>query len=167
MVTIEIIGMCILFVVLPALVWRIVYLRNKNKKTIMKTQADSLNKLKSSLNNMINGAQTVSAADLKQLQSKKDKILSKFDTLIKIISDRTGIEIMPCVLHDTVLQKDISINKLDSDYIRGKGDVTTDYFYITEIIDTLLKDNKMPSNADFDGMNSIYKKFKKMPKMKR
>jgi len=163
----EIVAMCILFIALAIIVWRIVFLKVKMKRNLLTLQANSMSKLKNTLNTMVNGSSTPSEQTLKQMQNKKDKILSKFDTLMRIISDKTGVKIQPEIIHDSFLQKNITINQLPEDSMRGRDSVTIDYFYAKDLINKLLKENKMLTPSEFNDINEIYKKFRKMPKVKK
>lgn len=143
----EIIGLCVLFVVLPPIVWRLIYLTNKSKYDKFMAQVDALNKLQSTLNATLNGMlsnSTPTAELIKKVKLKKSKILDKFDALIELISSRTGVPIIHEEIIDTYLQEKIKIKFLDEEEIKGRDDIIEDFMFLKRVTLELIKENKFP-----------------------
>lgn len=163
----EIVVLCIIFIVSPIIVFRLIYIFNKisTEKIIAKTNA--LNKLKSILNSAITTgpAQIIAPEVLKQIKIKKSKILSKLEILNEIISNKTGINIVYQNINDSYLNETIIIKTLQRSAL--DSDILDDAIFIKTLMLQLIEENNFPSKEDFDYTNSIYKKFKKMPRNKK
>lgn len=167
----EIIALCVIFIMLPTIIWRLIYLGHKTEydKFVTMTQFDALNKLQSTLNTTLNsvGVNTnaPTAELIKKIKVKKSKILDKLDSLIELISSRTGIHIVYENIMDTYTQEQILIKQLSEKEITT--DIVSDYNLLKQIVYQLIKENKFPETDDFDYINKTYKKFKRMSKIKK
>lgn len=166
----EMIALCIIFVVLPPVLWRIIYIIYKNKYDKFMESNDALNNLKTILNSTLNSMASSGVLTpelIKKIKIKKSKILDKLDALIELIISRTGASIVYEYINDTYMQEEIKIKLLSEESIRGQKTITEDFMFLKRIIYELIKENKFPISEDFDSINKIYKKFKKMPKIKK
>lgn len=165
----EIIALCVIFVVLPPVIWRLIYLVNKTTYDKLMVHVNALNKLQSTLNaklNSVGGNSNVLTVELvKKIKVKKSKILDKLDSLIELISSRTGIHIVFENILDGYIKEQVLVKQLSENQITD--DIISDYCLLKQIIYQLIKENKFPDTDDFDYINKIYKKFKKMPKIKK
>ena len=122
----EIIALCIIFVVLPPVVWRLIYLIHETKYDKFMAQVDALNKLKATLNSTLNsmgGSSSAPTAELiKKIKVKKSKILDKLDALIELISSRTGIPIAYENIMDTYMQEQILVKMLPDGSLQNTED---------------------------------------------
>ena len=166
----EIIALCVIFVALPPIIWRLIYLIHKTKYDKFMAQVDALNKLKATLNSTLNsmgGSSSAPTAELiKKIKVKKSKILDKLDALMELVSSRTGVSITYEEIMDTYLQEHIKIKLLTDEVLKNSA-VVSDYTFMKQVVFQLIKENKFPSESDFDNINLIYKKFKRMKKIKK
>src|SRR3989304_5180812 len=116
MLPIEIIALCILFIIVPPLICRIVYLRYKNRRDIIQKTNASILALKTKLNYALKSAWQNNIAHpnlTAEMRIKRVKILDKLDKLIVLISIKSQAEMTTIQIVDTDTGSKVGVRLLD------------------------------------------------------
>ena len=166
MTPIEIILSAILIILLPHAAYKIGTGIYKKKENNEKRKKEVLSNIKNALDDGINSLNTeaMTPVQIKKLKIKKDKFLIKAEQLIKEISEISNEKITKKLLSDKLLGEQVEIQVIDN---LNKTKYYSDYTFAHSIVKHVVENSKFPKKEDYDELNNLYKKYKKLNREKR